>query len=100
MIQFRKNKDGKSHPITEKKGRSNHNTGQEGDPSWKKSSLEDLKKDEKQSSKKYLEMSKTAPTKYDASKAKKMSQDEAKHYQYLAAAENDISVQKKIEGSK
>ncbi len=37
-------KDGKTRPITEKKGKS-HYTGQTEDPSWKKSSVQDLKQE-------------------------------------------------------
>lgn len=69
--------------------------GQIQDPSWKDSSIKDLRKDEVKSSEHYGKMAKTAPTKKDARTMKGMSKDEARHARNLSR----VDPQKGCDGS-
>lgn len=90
MVQFRKHKDGSTYPISEKKG--SHYTGQTSEPSWKKSSIDDLKadiKDEYAASKHYHR--KAVQSKDEEQKAtyESMSFDEARHEEALKEMAKD-----------
>ncbi len=84
MVQFRKHKDGSSYPISEKK--SSHYTGQTTDPSWKQSSIGDLKKDladEKDDETAYRKQAKKAKTEKDRKTFTGIANDEADHQKKL-----------------
>lgn len=75
-------KDGKTRPITEKKGKSQRSTGQTEDPTWKKSSIEDLKKDlpdERDDEAAYRSQAKRAPTPAAKRTLTSIADDEAEH---------------------
>ncbi len=66
--------------------RKHQATGQTQDPSWKQSSIQDLKadtKDEQQASKHYHQLAKEAPTKQDQNTLNAMARDEARHKRNL-----------------
>ena len=74
-------KQGKTHPITKSKGKP-HDTGQTEEPSWKKSSIEDLKKDltdEKDDERAYRNQAKKAPPKRAKRTLTSIANDEKEH---------------------
>ncbi len=81
MVQFRKHKDGKAYPISEKKSSARY-IGQTTDPSWKKSSVQDLKKDlpdERDDERAYRSQAKRAPTKKSKRTLTSIADDEKEH---------------------
>jgi rubrerythrin len=74
-------KDGKTRPITEKKGDSGY-SGQTEEPSWKRSSVEDLKKDlpdERDDERAYRSQAKRAPTPQSKKTLASIADDEHEH---------------------
>jgi rubrerythrin len=81
VVGYYKDKEGKTRPITQRKGKSSYH-GQSVESSWKESSMRDIKtsvKDEHHDAKKYDKLAQQAPTKKERKALKNIARDERRH---------------------